>query len=350
MPWRTGALVALLCAVLLTGGYAAATSNADFGAYNRGWDGTSDLRQVASDAGATPTVVRDTDEYAGVPANDTVAVVLSPDQPYTDAEQRALRQFVADGGTLVVAGDRDGEANALLAALGARTRLDGRALRDPRHYERGPALPRLTNVTEGPWTTGVETLVFNYGTALAPAGGRVLATSSPDAYLDANTNGTLDASDPVGRHPVVATESVQAGRVVVVADASLFVNAMLERGDNRRFATALFDHHRHALLDYSHTAALPLAVSALYALRDSALGQLAVALAALAVVAAWPYRRRVSDALARSAPTETDTPPRLDAEAIDAYLAREHPDWDAERRARVVQGVITRRRESPRDD
>ncbi|WP_435101881.1 DUF4350 domain-containing protein [Halarchaeum sp. P4] len=351
IPWHTVALALLVVAVVATAGLGAVRSSDNFGAYNHGWDGTAELRGLAEDdAARSATVARNTSAYGNVPANATVAVVLSPDKPYTEAQLRQIRGFVASGGTLVVAGDFGDHTNDLLAGVGATTRLDGRVLRDPRRYDRGPAMPRITNVTRSPLTRGVDTLVFNYGTALAsrPANGTVLATSARSAYLDTNANGTLDASESVGRYPVAASERLDSGRVVVVADSSLFVNAMLERGDNRRFAARVLAGHERVLLDYSHTASVPPLVGLLFTLREQAVLQLVVTLAALLCIAAWTRRDRLRDWVGGEA--EGATIPRPDADAIDDYLAREHPEWDADRRERVVKGVITRRRESSRND
>lgn len=142
----------------------ARTSTAAFGTYNPAWDGASELRDLARDTGAEATVAPDLEPYGAADPDETVAVVFAPDEPYTDEEAAELRSFLERGGTLVVADDFGSTGNALLADLGAESRIDGTLLRDERHYDRSPALPRATNVSAHALTADLTPEFF--GTAM----------------------------------------------------------------------------------------------------------------------------------------------------------------------------------------
>jgi hypothetical protein len=272
------ALALALCAGVLVAGV---TSSAAFGAYNPAWDGTSELRSLADGAGVETTFVRPADGL-GDPETG-VAFALAPD-PGTDAER--LRRFAAEGGTVVVAADFGGGANPLLASMGASARIDGRLLRDEQRYYRGPAMPRATNVTDGRLVAGVNALTLNYGTGVEPGDARPLVRTSPYAYYDGNRNGTLDADESLGRRTVATTEALGEGRVVVVGDPSLFINAMLERNGNAAFARNLLaGADRLSLL--VGDGALPPLVAALVTLRGSALLQALAGVGALGALALW---------------------------------------------------------------
>lgn len=329
---------------------AASTSTTAFGLYNAAWDGASDLRSSAEDAGATSTVARNTTAYAAQSPNETVAVVLSPDRAYGAGERQRIETFVRNGGTLVVAEDYGTHSNDLLGAVGARARLDGRSLRDERYNYRSPAMPVARNVTDHALVDGVGRLTLNHGTAVVPNGATVLARSSAYAYLDADGDGDLDDAESVEAYPVATVEQVGRGEVVVVGDPSLFINAMLDRSGNRQFAANLFGSHAHVLLDYSHAARLPPLAVALLTVRQSPLLQFLAgtlctfvvvlvartdALAALRARLSGSGPGTMSDYGPETAPVEVDD------DDLAAYLRDRHPDWDDERVRRVVSARRT---------
>lgn len=333
-------LVGLALVTLVALVVAASTSAASFGAYNRAWDGASALRGHAEAAGADPTVVRNTTAYERVPATGTVAVVLAPTRPYGPAAAARVRAFVEAGGTLVVAADVDGVANRLLAAVGADARVDGRPVRDERYHYRSPAMPEARNVSGHPLVSGVEHLTLNHGTTVRANGSTVLVSTSGFSYVDANRNGRLDDDEALGSRPVATVETVGAGRVVVLGDPSIAINAMLERPGNAAFVRAVIEGHDRVLLDYSHARGLPpLAVAVLVA-RESWLARLALGLGLIGLVALWELS---PDRLARrDAGRPGDAGGAVTPGALEAWLAREHPAWDPERVRRVVKEVYNR--------
>lgn len=344
MNYPRALLAAYAVVVVLALVVAGTTSSAAFGAYNPAWDGAADLRKVADDAGADATIVRNTSEYGSVDPEDSVAVVLSPDRPYGDREVGDLRGYLADGGTVVVAEDFGPHGNDLLAALGADARVDGRQLRDERHNFRSPALPVATNVTGPPAEAGVEQLTLNHGTAVEPGNATVLVRSSGFAYLDTDGDEELDDDEALASSPVVTSEPVGDGTVVVVSDPSLLINAMLDREGNRRFVEWLFADREAVLLDYSHTEGVPPLVGAQLTVQRSALLQLLGGLFAVLGVAAWARGRTaaVTERFQRRFRPSAASGPGLEEAALVAYVAAEHPDWEEDRVRRVVRARLSR--------
>ncbi len=310
--------------------FGAATSAAAFGAFNPSWEGTTDIRGIASDAGAETTVAENTTEYEAY-GNETVAVVLAPGEPYTETEIERIEAFLERGGTLLVA-DRAGEGNELLAALGADARVDGALLRDERNYYRASALPRATNVTDHPLTEDVDALTLNYGTAVDPGGATVLASSSDVAYLDRNDNGQPDDEEELDTYPVATTENVSEGRVVVVGDASAFINVMAERPGNRQFARNLFSDGDTVLVDTSHSGGVPPLIAALLAVRGSP--ALQFGLVGVGLLVAFGWQRRAFDRDDEDELRRRPSPETLADSATDR-----HPEFERSKVRRLMRGI-----------
>jgi hypothetical protein len=341
-------LVALVVTTAVSGGYAAATSTAAFGSYNPGWDGSQSFRALA-EANADTTVARDTSAYASTNASETTAVVLSPDSRYSDADVRRVRSFLDDGGTLVVAGDLTDGPNRLLDAVGAASSLDGRLVRDERNYYRTPALPVATNVSE-PLAGDVDSLTLNHATVVtASANATVLVRTSAYAYLDENRNGSLDATETIESRPVVVSENLGNGTVVVASDPSVFINAMLDREGNRQFATHLVSQRSHVLLDYSHSSDLPAAAVVLLAIEESQPLQLGIGFGMLALAAGLrPAISAIAGAVTglRSGDDESI----VSEDVVVAAVAARHPDWDESTLRRVTQSIRSGSVESGTND
>ena len=338
---------------------AASTSGAAFGAYNPAWDGTSDLRDLA-DQNSELTVALDVDPYRNQSA-PTIAIVLAPSTPYSEADTATIRRFVENGGTLLVA-DNFGstaqtspEGNVLLADVGASARFDGDLLRDEQEYDRSPALPVAGTVSSHPYTQSVDQLTLNYGTAVEPNGAEPLVQTSRLAYLDRNRSGSLDGNETLQRYPVVTVESVGDGQVIAVGDPSLFINTMLEREDNGAFVSRLFQTHERVILDYSASDDQPPLSVVLLVFQNTPLFQGLVG--AISVSVGWimiaqpaifsrlrnrlPPVVRSAVSLGKHEPQSTsEDVPQLSEAELQAYLQQRYPEWDDERLQRIVAAVI----------
>jgi len=328
--------------------YAASTSSAAFGVYNSQWDGAGELRDVAVDAGANATVGTNVSQYPTTGADGTVAVVLSPAEPYSPSERTRIAEFVQSGGTLVVAEDYRPQGNALLAAVGADARFDGRPLYDNRNYYRNSSFPEATPAGDYPETAGVDTVVLNHGTTVRPGAATTLVNTSEYAYLDTNGNAQLDNGEELASRPVVTRESVGDGRVIAVGDPSVFVNAMLERGDNRRFVRNLLADRDATLLDYSHASSVPPVAAAVLAVQRS--DTLLLLCGVVLVGALLAFDRRLDERLRDRLREGHERDPHLTPDAVEQYLRTRYPDWETAQIERVTEAVIKQRSERQRND
>jgi len=288
-------LVAVLLVTLSVMVVAVGTSSAAFSSYNYEWDGSSDLRTLAEESGADVHVARSTAEYRNVESDRTTALVLGPTGSYAESEVGAMTAFIESGGTLVVAADGGAGTNRLLDGLGVESEFDGRQLRDEQRFHRSPALPIASPVAESTLTQDVSRITLNHGTAVSPSDdATVLANSSAFSYLDTNANAELDDDEPVRQYPVIVREEQGNGSVVLVSDASVFINTMLERSDNRQLAVNVLADSETVLFDYSNRDGIPPAVAFIHGGSESPIIQwLTVAVVAVVAGVAW---RRIAGA------------------------------------------------------
>lgn len=360
--------VVTIAALLVAG----SVSGTAFNTYNPAWDGTSELRSLGDDTGARIDIVQETAYYQTTDPQGTVVFILSPDSAYTPDEVTAIQEFVAEGGTLVVAGDFDRETNQLLADLGVESRLDGARVRDERNYERSPALPHARNTTAHPYTADVDQLTLNHATVLrftdtsanttltnadvnattrTGANGTIrLVNTTSFAYLDTNGNDELDDNETLQTYTVVSIEQVGRGDVITVSDPSLFINAMLDQGDNRRFAANILTAHDRVGVDVSHTSELPPVAWTVVTIRNAPLVQLIGGVTLVLVVTRWRRVVAAGETLLDRLTDPESEPPAVSQDALLESLEKRYPEWDDQRVRRVAQTLIHREEKSQADE
>ena len=346
-------LLVLAGAVLIGVVAAGSSSGAAFNAFNPDWDGGSELREQAEAGGVETEIITAVSAYEDADPNNTVAVILAPDQHYADEDAATIREFVDEGGTVLIADDWDGPANELLADLNASSRIDGTPLRDERNYYRTPAFPLTANATSHEYVEGLDEFTLNHGTALDAGDADVLLESSEYAYLDHNRNETLDDDEVLQVRPVMTTEAQGDGQVLAVSDPSALINVMLDREDNRAFVHRLAGDHDTFLVDTSHSEAVPPLIQVLLFVRGSGLVQLLVGFAAIFGIGAWHrgHVRRAFDRVraARHPAEQVDTGAPSDRE-IEAWLEQNYPNWDGDRRETVMRAIIGSQTKGDEDD
>lgn len=327
--------------------YAASTSAGAFGAFNPSWEGTSELRTIADESGGETTIVRSVEEYDdfGADADGTIALIIEPEGSYNETEQEQIREFVEDGGTVLIAESSGQYSNPLLETLGATTRIDGDPLRDERNYYRSPLLPVATETAEHPYTNETDSLTLNYGSALEPGEATVLVRTSDFAYLDRNQNNALDPDENLESYPVVTIEEVGEGQVITVSDSSVFTNVMMDRPGNRAFATSVLGAHDHVILDGSQDDNLPPIIAGLIILRESAVLQLLLGGGLVLGLAALARRPDVVDRASGGADDRFDpvAESELTPSEMRSQLSDRYPDWTNEKREEVITAIIHQR-------
>lgn len=330
---------AVLLVTITTVAVGVGTSAAAYGPYNYDWDGTSDIRSVAADAGADVEMVRSPTGYREASAESATAFVLEPTERYSNAESEAVASFLDRGGTVVVAAEGNGEANRLLAALGVESRFDGRPLRDEQRFYRSPALPVGTPVREASATRNVSGVTLNHGTTVnASTTGTVLVNSSAFSYLDANGNDELDPTEPIRERPIVVREDVDEGNVILVSDGSVFINEMLDRTDNRRFAANLLGGSDALLVDQQRRPPIPNVIAFVLTTADSPPRLFVIAASLIAVLGVAWWRVTTGSDQKEPDPTAAEL---YSGATIEEAIAERQPDWDAERVERVAGEIKT---------
>lgn len=220
-------------------------SSEDFRTDNPFWNGTS---HASANYRLLPLK-----SLAALPASPRgSALILVPYEDFTSDELRELGNFVGGGGTLVLADDY-GYGNRVLQHLGLKARFSHEALLDPLVNYRNKWFPRIYHLNPCPLTDNVTDLVLNHASSITNEdSGAVLALSSRFSFLDLNGNGVLDKGEPTGPLAVVSQHSLGSGRVILVADPSLFINSMEVMDSNGRFIQNIGAGAASVYIDQSH--------------------------------------------------------------------------------------------------
>jgi Domain of unknown function (DUF4350) len=287
------------------------------------WNGMSDLQSLRS-----PT---DVTALTTLPANGTGTSLLEigPSLNFSSSDVSRIADFVRSGGTLLIADDY-GTGNSLLAGLNLTSRFSRGELADALFNTKNSFLPLAVNTT----MSRVSSIAFNYATTLVVSdpGAKVLAWSSRFSYIYPTKPGQSQANAPLGPFPVVAQIPYGHGRVDLVADSSLWINAMVKTASNLQVLDDLagpamvLDQGHWQYNSFTKARSLELQVYSFVSGSEVKYGLLIGVLVLLVA-----YR------------------PRSDEEAPDPEeeiraLKLEHPDWDAEtlraiRKEREENGV-----------
>lgn len=223
-----------IAAIILISLVVVIPSTDDFSPDNPLWNGLSSFYEQFNASTISGSLAQ---LSAELPAHGAL-VIVGPSGNISAAEALELRRFLERGGILIVADDF-GSGNFILSLMGISTRISGELLEDDIYMFKSPFLPRAR--VNG---SGLE-LYLNYASVVEPDGrGYCLAYSSPFSYLDLNSNGKREKDEPYGPFCVAYAEPVGSGRLVVLPDASVFINSMLNYGDNDVFLEDLLKDRR----------------------------------------------------------------------------------------------------------
>lgn len=283
-----GALLAglvLLELTLAAIGYATGGSGPQgppLSSYSTTGDGLAAYAGLLRNEGRAVTQLRTRLDDARLDAGATV-VLLGPDR-VTDAEAGALRSFLAAGGRLIAGGPEPAWLRRVIPDAPAWSAAGAPVARPLAPVEEVAGVRRVRTAGRGSWSGG----------------------------------GALPLLGGAGGAGIVASVAAAgAGRVVLLADASMLSNRRLDQADNAAFGLAAAGPARPVLFaEAAHGYGASTGLGALPARWRAAL----VGLAGAALVWLWAMGRRLGppEAAGRSLP-----PPRhafVDAQAIN--LAR----------------------------
>lgn len=223
-PYTRGFSTILSCSVLLCLFMAPRPTHAqglesrqDYGLAHQDWNGLSDLAILAQSEGMELEFLT-TFDYGALDLEEPLLII------YPNQELRAdsLARFVIDGGRVILADDF-GQSESFLKRLDIdRQTPDRGGLPHQVFFENNPALPVLRAQGTHPLLTDVDFIIANHPAVLYNVGGPVLKyTEDGGLVYDMNLG---------------------EGKVVVIGDASLFINHMLSVADNESLIRNAFSY------------------------------------------------------------------------------------------------------------
>lgn len=217
-----GGFLAILVSLSLTLAY---PNVQDLWGSNRVWNG---LSEVYSDY--QPIRLSSYSELGSIEGESTL-FIIGPGKSYTTSDADYLREYLEGGGNIVLA-DESGTGNQLLLLLGIDAEFNLGLLKDPLFREKNSLMP-IASVSG---LHGVENIVLNIPTSIRIENTLVYGWSSPVSYMARNLD---EEGESYASFPVLGRVEYLGGVVWVLSDSSVFINSMLELGDNRRFLEAL---------------------------------------------------------------------------------------------------------------
>ncbi len=222
-----------------------------FSSNNYGWNG---LHQVSSTYSIHPI----TSLSAATVASGSVLLVIAPTKNFSQSEANIASNFVAKGGTLLIA-DRSGISNTLLDGMGISISIEGNIVRDSLYNWKSPDLPiavRPTGISqEYVFLANVTGLALDTPSALSitssvaiPVG---LSSSNSEAYQVSGSSLSTGKAEQRGPIALVAVEKLGLGQVIVIGDSTFFTNSVWTNADNQRMMKNLFVNST-VYLDTSH--------------------------------------------------------------------------------------------------
>lgn len=229
----------------------------DFMASNATWNG---IRRFSIEFNAEIPESADSMSIA-LNEPEKKALIAIPTLDYTEEDLLIIRNFVNDGGTLLLLDDY-GNGNSILSYLDTGIRFSNVPLLDPLFSYKNQSIPRITDFTPDLKEKGIRVIMFNHATALLNVSeSEVVAWSSKASFLDMDGNGVLSQGDIKGPLAVAAQFRFGNGIVVMVADSSIILNSMVGRDNNFDFIkyfTSQDGENKKIVIGSTHLAKAPL--------------------------------------------------------------------------------------------
>jgi hypothetical protein len=195
---------------------------------------------------------------------EQAVLVAIPYLEYSQEELSRIKQFIVDGGTLLLMDDY-GYGNNVLAYLGVDVRFTNKPLLDPLFCYRNQSMPRITDFAPEVKESGVDVIMLNHATSLTNTiESETVAWSSSSSFLDINENGSWEQGEPKGPFAIATEFRLGQGTLALVSDPSTLINTMVGRDDNYDFIRCLTGdegEQKEILVDNSHLTKTPLDVS-----------------------------------------------------------------------------------------
>jgi hypothetical protein len=229
----------------------------DFMAGNTMWNG---IRDFCSEFEADN--IDSLDTLPAIP--DQTTLISIPYLEYKKKELSKIKQFIIEGGTLLLMDDY-GYGNEILEYLNLDIRFSGNPLLDPLFCYKNQWMPRITDMNSDIKDSGINVILLNHATILTDVQeSHVLAWSSEASFLDIDEDESLGQGEDKGPFPIAAKLQFGKGTIIVISDPSIIISSMVDRDDNYLFIEYLTNHYgeEHGIIvDRSHLSKTPLDTS-----------------------------------------------------------------------------------------
>jgi hypothetical protein len=270
---------------------------------------------------------------------------LAPTIPLSNNDAADVQQFLAAGGTIILA-DNFGAGNMLLADLGVLVRFGNATIVDNLFYEGAPVFPVVYDLSTQMVAQGVKDIALNRATTLEnlDPSVKVLASTSPYSFLDLNNTGQKTPTDPTGPFPVMVQLTIGAGSLYVFSSPGTLSNGMLYSQDNVKLLHTLAGNRR-VLLDQSHLATslstqTRIMLRGLFAaIATAALDQptkLSIASLAAASTLVWYLSPMIQQELIRR---QSGQEIKLEPKTVEKVLEA-HPTWSRARLEQINKEIL----------
>lgn len=221
MKQTTGTILAVT-AVVLAGivilSYLSST-DAELSRYNSGWNGTSVFYDQLERAGGTAAT---SDTLLGSAPPETL-ILVEPAVLPEGKEKDSFRQYIRNGGTLIVIAKNE-SANDILEAAGSSMRIRESLLSSIDMEYADPHMVIAYQVQDHRLLGDVKSIALNKPSTLT--GGETLLETSVISWIDINGNGRADGSETFAKVPVMAHEILEDGEIIVLSDSGILINSM----------------------------------------------------------------------------------------------------------------------------
>jgi len=178
--------------------------------------------------------------------NNTIVFLIGPNEPIKDQDSEILKKFVNNGGILILM-DEYGFINKTLIYMETNATIVNYPLLDPLYKFKSSQFPKV-EISIGERKLKVY---LNYASILIYGKGLPIGFSSYFSYLDKNINNIHDFNEPYGSMCIAAVYNIGKGKLIVFSDSDIFINSMINLGENSDLAKYLINNSKAYLIkDY----------------------------------------------------------------------------------------------------
>ena len=229
----------------------------DYSIKNNLWNGLSSLVEKIRDSYEL-IILNSSLTNLNISPGETCILIISPTINYSPDEIKFIKNFLSNGGTIIILDDFGG-SNDVLRKLSCPISFTGKPLLDNALYSKQPIFPTIVGIRMDGKTYSNITLLLNIPTAInVSSHGKwdinVLATSSEYSFIDDNLNFKRDSDEKYGCYPIIVEATRNSGRIIAISDPSILINSMIDKYDNGKLIKMFLNKYgiKKVVLDIAH--------------------------------------------------------------------------------------------------